>query len=84
MRRFDKKNNIDRANILIENNFFSSVGGMTLSQLDIKTLVEAMHSLHEILNGSELLKLLDEEQVKILRAAHQVCVDMDMKIMSGK
>ncbi len=84
MRRFDKKQNIDKVNLLIENNYFSSVGGMSVSQLDIKNLVDAMHSLHEILNDSVLLKLLNEEQIKALHAAHQVCVHMDMRIMSGK
>jgi hypothetical protein len=79
MRRFDKKTNITKANILAEQRHITE----GISQRDIQILIDAQNSIRDIQYDSIFAGKLSLEEMKILTAAGDICKTLETRLMNG-
>jgi hypothetical protein len=79
MRRFDKKTNITKANILAEQRYITE----GVSQMDVQLIVDAQNSLQGLMEDSIFASKLSGNDVMILRMAFELCQRLESQLTVG-
>ena len=77
MRRFDKKINIAKANLLTEQRYLNE----SINQRDIQILIDAQNSLRDIQEDSIFSGKLSDQENWTLMMARQVCKKLENKLV---